>query len=41
MTEEEYLQKMLEMWNEAKEQGSSKVPKELQGYPDAKAYFRL
>jgi type I restriction enzyme R subunit len=41
MTEEEYLQKMLEAWKEAQEQGSSKVPSELRGHPDAKAYFRL
>ena len=41
MTEEEYLQKMLETWKEAQEQGSSKVPSELRGHPDAKAYFRL
>ena len=39
--EEEYLQKMLDAWNEAKEQGSSKVPMELRSDPDAKAYFRL
>jgi len=41
MTEEEYLQKMLEAWKEAQEQGTSKVPSELRGHPDAKAYFRL
>jgi type I restriction enzyme, R subunit len=41
MTEEEYLQTMLDAWKEAQEQGSSKVPSELQGHPDAKAYFRL
>jgi type I restriction enzyme R subunit len=41
MTEEEYLQTMLDAWKEAQEQGSSKVPSQLQGHPDAKAYFRL
>ena len=41
MTEEEYLQKMLEAWREAQEQGASRLPSELQGHPDAKAYFRL
>lgn len=41
MTEEEYLQNMLDAWREAQEQGSSKLPSELQGHPDAKAYFRL
>jgi type I restriction enzyme R subunit len=41
MTEEEYLQKMLDAWREAQEQGASKLPSELQGHPDAKAYFRL
>lgn len=41
MSEEEYLQKMLDLWNEAKDQGSSKVPAELRGHADAKAYFRL
>ena len=40
-TEEEYLQTMLDAWREAQGQGSSKVPSELQGHPDAKAYFRL
>jgi type I restriction enzyme R subunit len=39
--EEEYLQRMLSAWNEAKEQGSSKVPAELRSDPEAKAYFRL
>lgn len=39
--EEEYFQKMLLAWNEAKEQGSSKVPAELRSDPEAKAYFRL
>lgn len=39
--EEAYLQKMFEAWNEAKEQGSSKVPAELRSDPEAKAYFRL
>ncbi|MEK6259033.1 MAG: HsdR family type I site-specific deoxyribonuclease [Planctomycetota bacterium] len=41
LSEEEYLQKMLDVWNEAKEQGSSKVPAELRSDPEAKAYFRL
>ena len=41
LSEEEYLQKMLDAWNEAKEQGSSKVPAELRSDPEAKAYFRL
>jgi type I restriction enzyme R subunit len=41
MSEEEYLKKMFEAWNEAKEQGSSKVPAELRSDPEAKAYFRL
>jgi type I restriction enzyme R subunit len=41
MTEEEYLQAMLKAWREAQEQGTSKLPSELQGHPDAKAYFRL
>jgi type I restriction enzyme R subunit len=41
MSEEEYLKKMFEVWNEAKEQGSSKVPAELRSDPEAKAYFRL
>jgi type I restriction enzyme R subunit len=41
MSEEEYLQKMLDAWKETQEQGSSKIPTELQGHPDAKAYFRL
>ncbi|GAB5444334.1 MAG: HsdR family type I site-specific deoxyribonuclease [Fuerstiella sp.] len=41
LSEEEYLQKMLEAWNEAKEQGSSRVPAELRTDPEAKAYFRL
>jgi type I restriction enzyme, R subunit len=40
-TEEEYLQTMLKAWKEAQEQGASKLPGELQGHPDAKAYFRL
>jgi type I restriction enzyme R subunit len=40
-TEEEYLKTMLEAWREAQEQGASKLPAELQGHPDAKAYFRL
>jgi type I restriction enzyme R subunit len=41
LSEEEYLEKMLKAWNEAKEQGSSKVPAELRSDPEAKAYFRL
>ena len=41
LSEEEYLQKMFEAWDEAKEQGSSKVPTELRSDPEAKAYFRL
>ena len=41
MSEEEYLKKMFEVWNETKEQGSSKVPAELRSDPEAKAYFRL
>lgn len=41
LSEEAYLQKMFEAWNEAKEQGSSKVPAELRSDPEAKAYFRL
>ncbi len=41
LSEEEYLKKMFEVWNEAKEQGSSKVPAELRSDPEAKAYFRL
>lgn len=41
LSEEEYLQKMLDAWNEAKEQGTSKVPSELRSDPEAKAYFRL
>jgi type I restriction enzyme R subunit len=41
LSEEEYLRKMFEVWNEAKEQGSSKVPAELRSDPEAKAYFRL
>jgi len=41
LSEEEYLKKMFEAWNEAKEQGSSKVPVELRSDPEAKAYFRL
>jgi type I restriction enzyme R subunit len=41
MSEEEYLKKMFEAWNETKEQGSSKVPAELRSDPEAKAYFRL
>lgn len=39
LSEEAYLHKMLEVWNEAKEQGSSKVPAELRSDPEAKAYF--
>ncbi|WP_339907173.1 type I restriction endonuclease subunit R [Symmachiella dynata] len=41
MSEEAYLKKMFEVWNEAKDQGSSKVPAELRSDPEAKAYFRL
>lgn len=41
LSEEEYLKKMFEAWNEAKEQGSSNVPAELRSDPEAKAYFRL
>lgn len=41
LTEEEYLQQMLAAWREAQGQGSSVLPPELQGQPDAKAYFRL
>lgn len=41
MSEEEYLQTMLKAWREAQEQGASKLPGDLQGHPDAKAYFRL
>ncbi|WP_164103723.1 type I restriction endonuclease subunit R [Candidatus Laterigemmans baculatus] len=41
LSEEAYLQKMFDTWNEAKEQGSSKVPAELRSDPEAKAYFRL
>lgn len=41
LSEEEYLQKMLDAWNEAKDQGTSKVPVELRSDPEAKAYFRL
>jgi len=41
MSEEVYFQKMFEAWNEAKDQGSSKVPAELRSDPEAKAYFRL
>jgi type I restriction enzyme, R subunit len=41
MSEEAYFQKMFEAWNEAKDQGSSKVPAELRSDPEAKAYFRL
>lgn len=40
-TEEEYLKTMLDAWREAQEQGASKLPSELQGHADAKAYFRL
>jgi type I restriction enzyme R subunit len=40
-TEEEYLKTMLDAWREAQEQGASKLPTELNGHPDAKAYFRL
>lgn len=39
--EEAYLQKMFDVWNESKDQGSSKVPAELRSDPEAKAYFRL
>ncbi len=41
LSEEEYLQKMLAAWAEAKDQGSSKLPVSLKGHPDAKAYYRL
>ncbi|QGQ22359.1 type I restriction endonuclease subunit R [Gimesia benthica] len=41
MSEEAYFQKMFDLWNEAKEQGSSNVPAELRSDPEAKAYFRL
>jgi type I restriction enzyme R subunit len=41
LSEEEYLRKMFEAWNETKDQGSSKVPVELRSDPEAKAYFRL
>jgi type I restriction enzyme R subunit len=41
LSEEEYLQKMLDAWKETKEQGSSNVPTELRSDPEAKAYFRL
>lgn len=41
LSEETYLQKMFDAWNEAKEQGSSKVPAVLRSDPEAKAYFRL
>ncbi|QDT91742.1 type I restriction endonuclease subunit R [Gimesia algae] len=41
MSEEAYFQKMFDAWNEAKDQGSSKVPAELRSDPEAKAYFRL
>ena len=41
MSEEELLQKMLDIWNEAKEQGTSREPAQLRGHPDAEAYFRL
>ncbi len=41
LSEEAYFQKMFEAWNEAKDQGSSKVPAELRSDPEAKAYFRL
>ena len=38
---DDYFQKMFDAWNEAKDQGSSKVPAELRSDPEAKAYFRL
>lgn len=41
LSEEAFLQKMLEVKKEAEEQGSSKVPAELRSDPEAKAYFRL
>ncbi|MHB0960108.1 MAG: type I restriction endonuclease subunit R [Pirellulaceae bacterium] len=41
LSEETYLQKMFDAWNEAKEQGSSKVPAVLHSDPEAKAFFRL
>ncbi len=41
LSEEAYLQKMFDAWNEAKEQGSSKVPAVLRSDPEAKAFFRL
>ena len=41
MGEEAYFQKMFDVWNEAKDQGSSNVPAELRSDPEAKAYFRL
>jgi type I restriction enzyme, R subunit len=41
LSEEEYFKKMLDAWNEATEQGSSKVPAELRSDPEAKAFFRL
>ncbi|TWU08888.1 Type I restriction enzyme [Symmachiella macrocystis] len=41
LSEEAYLQKMFDAWNEAKNQGSSNVPPELRSDPEAKAYFRL
>lgn len=41
LSEEAYLQKMFDAWNEAREQGASHVPAELRSDPEAKAYFRL
>ena len=41
LSEEEYLQRMLNAWNEAKSQGAADEPAGLRGHPDAKAYFRL
>lgn len=41
LSEEAYLQKMFEVFDEAREQGSSNVPSQLRSDPEAKAYFRL
>jgi type I restriction enzyme R subunit len=41
LSEEEYLQKMLDAWKEAREQGATNVPADLRANPEAQAYFRL
>lgn len=41
ISEGQYLERMLKIWNELKSNDSSSLPQSLRGKPDAMAYYRL